>query len=55
MSVCEIFYVCGSINNVQVEKILHKHMLDSKDVKLTMNPPYIILLCKKNPYIVCGT
>jgi len=55
MSACEILYVCGSINNVQVEKILHKHMLDSKDVKLTMNPPYIILLCKKNPYIVCGT
>ena len=55
MSVCEIFYVCGSINNVQVEKILHKNMMDSKDVKSTMKQPYIILLCKKNPYIVCGT
>jgi len=37
MSVCEILYVSGSINNVQVEKILHKHMMDSKDVKSTMN------------------
>ena len=55
MSVCEILYVSGSINNVQVEKILHKHMMDSKDVKSTMNQPYIILLCKKNLYIVCGT
>jgi len=51
MSVCEIFYVCGSINNVQAEKILHKLMIDSKDVKSTMNQPYIILLCKKNPYL----
>lgn len=41
-SVCEILYVCGSINNVQVEKILHKHMMVSKDVKSTMNQPYII-------------
>jgi hypothetical protein len=55
MSVCEILYVCGSSNNVQVEKILHKHIMDSKDVKPTMKQPYIILLCKKNPNIVCGT
>jgi len=44
MSVCEILHVCGSINNAQAEKILHKHMMDSKDVKSTINQPYITLL-----------
>jgi hypothetical protein len=55
MSVREILYVCENINNVQVEKFLYKHTMDSKDVKSTMNQPYTILLRKKNPYIVCGT
>jgi uncharacterized protein YccT (UPF0319 family) len=32
MSVCEILYVCGSIDNVHVEKILQRHMMDSTDV-----------------------
>jgi hypothetical protein len=53
MSVGEILHARGSINNVQAEKILHKHMMDSKDVRSTMNQPYITLLCTKNPYIIC--
>ena len=55
MSVCETLHVIRSINNVQIAKILNKHMKDSTDVKSMMNQPYIILLSKKNPFIVCGT